>query len=45
VFPGRCYFVFFPLLFRNTCLVHYDLTRNLGVRAEWRKYQDVGGGT
>jgi OOP family OmpA-OmpF porin len=24
--------------------VRYDFTRNLGVRAEWQKYQDVGGG-
>ena len=22
----------------------YDFTRNLGVRAEWQKYSDVGGG-
>ena len=24
--------------------VRYDFTRNLGVRAEWQKYTDVGGG-
>ena len=24
--------------------VRYDFTKNLGVRAEWQKYQDVGGG-
>jgi OmpA-OmpF porin, OOP family len=24
--------------------VRYDFTRNLGVRAEWQKYSDVGGG-
>lgn len=24
--------------------VRYDITRNLGIRGEWQKYQDVGGG-
>jgi len=24
--------------------VRYDVTRNLGVRAEWQRYLDVGGG-